>query len=138
MFSTSACVYENAGLGGKFSLINCSLPMKLAGDLLSESKDLRPKPVIKMALDVSGSMKLSMPHVIGTSIAAVDAMDDGSTLSIYTFDHDVKRLLFFEGTADVTEKVRYFFPLLRLPILFHLFLSLFLSLISLPLVSSCL
>jgi hypothetical protein len=112
--------------------------MKLAGDLLSESKDLRPKPVIKMALDVSGSMKLSMPHVIGTSIAAVDAMDDGSTLSIYTFDHDVKRLLFFEGTADVTEKVRYFFPLLRLPILFHLFLSLFLSLISLPLVSSCL
>lgn len=103
-FAIKGSVYENEGLGGKFTLITCSLPLKEAGDLLRESKAIRPYPNIKIALDVSGSMLTSMPHVLGTALASVDAMDDGSKLSILTFDDTVLPIQFFDG-EKLTEEI---------------------------------
>ena len=103
MFAVKASVYENEGLGGKFTLIESSLPLKEAGDLLSESKSIRPKPTIKIALDVSGSMQMSMQQVLATALASVDALDDGSKLSIITFDDSVRRIKFFDEGKECEE-----------------------------------
>lgn len=109
MIQVSASIYENPGLGGLFTLVTTNTDLitgfKNAGDLLTESKTLRPKPNLIMALDVSGSMKISMPQVVATSLAAVDALENGSMLSIMTFDYTVTPVIFFLGTLDATEKV---------------------------------
>jgi hypothetical protein len=37
-------------------------------------------------------MYKSMPHVVGTALAAVDALENGSSLKIMTFDDNVREI----------------------------------------------
>jgi uncharacterized protein YegL len=49
--------------------------------------------VLTLIVDVSGSMSPYMQDVLNACLATVDALKDGSSLSISTFDDAVKKIV---------------------------------------------
>ena len=52
-----------------------------------------PALVLTLIVDVSGSMSPYMQDVLNACLATVDALKDGSSLSISTFDDAVKKIV---------------------------------------------
>ena len=52
-----------------------------------------PTLVLTLIVDVSGSMSPYMQDVLNACLATVDALKDGSSLSISTFDDAVKKIV---------------------------------------------
>jgi hypothetical protein len=71
---------------------------KLGSYLMVEVSDVAPTsslppPMIKLVLDVSGSMADSMVQVKTTALAAVDAIPNGSSISVVAFDTSAKTVV---------------------------------------------
>ena len=87
---------------GCYSIVSLSLPPPSA-DVFAESKSMLPPPMLKLILDVSGSMQSSMKELISTALATVDTLDDGSFLEVVTFDTFASVIL---PKSKITKEVR--------------------------------
>ena len=86
---------------GNYALVKLELPVATGANIWEIAKASRPTPNIKLVLDVSGSMKESMMKVLATSLATVDALENGSFIEILCFD---------TSAFKIVDKVRYYTP----------------------------
>jgi hypothetical protein len=90
-FDVNASILRN-GVLGSFVIVDINLGAS-SSDSFAISKSSAPPPRVKLILDVSGSMMESMNYVKTTALAAVDALANGSKLSVISFDTCAKIII---------------------------------------------
>jgi hypothetical protein len=88
---------------GKYACVTFTPEAKDPEVLLSESKSRATTVNLVLVLDVSGSMDSNMQHLINSSLAAIDLLEDNSFLKVITFDVTLNHVL---ETTKVTKDNR--------------------------------